>query len=227
MITFKDVSFSYDKTPILNNVSFSVRKGEFVFLIGKSGVGKSTLLNFLIANRAPTNGQLSILDYEIPGISKKEIPDLRKKIGVVFQDAKLLNDRNVYDNLSFVLRVLGTRKKYIKKKIIHTLTDVGLSDKNNFFPRKLSGGEKQRAAIARAVINDPPIILADEPSGNLDPETTGEIFDILLKFNKRGTTIICATHNYSLVKNYKGRALKLEGGQIIELAQPEIDELIS
>jgi cell division transport system ATP-binding protein len=184
-----------------------------VFLIGKSGVGKSTLLQMIYMNLLPMEGYVRVNGYDSNTIKGKQLPSLRKKLGLIFQDFKLLQDRNVYDNLVFVLEATKTSKRRIKKKINDVLTDVGLSHKRLSMPDQLSGGEQQRVAIARALLNDPILVLADEPTGNLDPETSHEILDILMKINKKGTAVLVATHNYEIVKKVNARIIKLEDGK--------------
>lgn len=212
MLVLENIDFAYTNQPVLKNVNLSVNQSDFIFLIGKSGSGKTTLMQLIYMDKIPTSGEITFLDYSSKTIKSKEIPFIRRKIGVIFQDFKLLNDRTVYENLEFVLQVTETKTKGIKKKIINALSDVGLTHKQNNYPNELSGGEKQRIAIARAIINDPVLILADEPTGNLDPETSEEIMGILKKINLRGTAVICATHNYDLVKRIEGKILKLSNG---------------
>ncbi|OGU61014.1 MAG: cell division ATP-binding protein FtsE [Ignavibacteria bacterium RBG_13_36_8] len=217
MLTFTNVEFSYPNQPVFTDLNFHVDPGEFVFMIGKSGSGKSTLLEMVYMNIFPQNGYVQVGDYTSEKIKPIDLPELRKKIGVVFQDFKLLEDRNVYDNLAFILQVTGTPRKQMKRKIYHALSDVGLSHKQKNMPKELSGGEQQRVAIARAIINDPMIILADEPTGNLDPETAQEILSILKKINSRGTTVIFATHNYDLVKKFETKIIKLVDGKAVKV----------
>lgn len=212
MLVLENINFAYPNQPVLNNVNLSVNQSDFIFLIGKSGSGKTTLMQLIYMDKIPTSGIIKFLDYTSQTIKSKEIPFIRRKIGVIFQDYKLLNDRTIYENLEFVLQVTETKTKGIKKKIINALSDVGLTHKQNNYPNELSGGEKQRIAIARAIINDPVLILADEPTGNLDPETSEEIMGILKKINIRGTAVICATHNYDLVKRIEGKIIKLSNG---------------
>jgi cell division transport system ATP-binding protein len=210
MLDFNNVTFAYPNQDVFKNLDLTINKGEFVFLIGKSGSGKTTLLQMVYMNLLPQEGYVEFAGYNSLSITPKKIPFLRKKIGVIFQDFKLLNDRNVYENLEFILRVTGVPRKQMKRKIYTVLTSVGLAHKQKNMPDQLSGGEKQRIAIARAVINQPDIILADEPTGNLDPATANEILEILRKINVRGTTVICATHNYKIVKKNNARIVKLE-----------------
>ncbi len=209
LLNIKNVSFNYDNIPILKNINITLNSGEFAFLIGKSGSGKTTLLKLIYLDLFPEEGEIEFLNFKSSSITAKEIPLLRRKIGIIFQDFKLIEDRTIYENLEFVLRVTETPKTIIRKKIINALTDVGLSHKQKNYPNELSGGEKQRIAIARAIINEPHLILADEPTGNLDTETGEDIFEILKKINSRGTAIICATHNYELVKKTPAKILKI------------------
>jgi len=217
MITFNNVTFNYSNQPLFTNLNLQIADGEFVFLIGKSGAGKSTLLQMIYMDIFPTEGSVQFDKYNSETMKKKSLPFLRRKLGIVFQDFKLLDDRNVYDNLAFVLRVTGTPRKLVKKKIIGALTDVGLTNKQKNMPNELSGGEQQRVAIARALVNDPTLIIADEPTGNLDPETSQDIMEILKKINRRGTSVIFATHNYELVKKSNARIIKLTDGKAVKV----------
>jgi len=213
MLSFNQVYFSYHNQEVFQDLNFNLAQGEFVFLIGKSGAGKSTLLQMIYMNLFPQSGTVRIGDYEAQLTKGNELPYLRRKLGIIFQDFKLLKDRNVYENLAFVLEVTNTKRGEIKKKINNALSDVGLSHKRLNMPDELSGGEQQRVAIARAIVNEPILILADEPTGNLDPETSDEIMTILKRINQRGTAVICATHNYELVKKYPAKIIKLENGK--------------
>lgn len=217
MLQFNNVEFGYPNQPVFDELNFELGTGEFVFLIGKSGAGKTTFLQMIYMNIIPKSGYVQIGDFSSNSVKAKDLPFLRRKIGVIFQDFKLLDDRNVYDNLAFVLQVTGTPRRQIKRKVIHALTDVGLSHKQKNMPNELSGGEKQRVAIARAIVNDPMLVLADEPTGNLDPETSNEIIKILRKINLRGTSVICATHNYDLVKKFDARIIKLQDGKAVKV----------
>ncbi|HEX2984380.1 MAG TPA: ATP-binding cassette domain-containing protein [Ignavibacteriales bacterium] len=214
MLTFNNVAFGYPNQPIFSDLNFRLEQGEMVFLIGKSGAGKSTFLQMIYMNILPQSGYVEVGKYSSQDIKNKDLPFLRRKIGVIFQDFKLLPDRNVYQNLEFVLEATGTSRRDIKRKIFTALSDVGLSHKQRNMPDELSGGEQQRIAIARAIINEPALILADEPTGNLDPETTDEIVSIIQKINTRGTSVIFATHNYELVRKAKAKIVKLENGVI-------------
>jgi len=217
MLEIRDLTFHYKNQPLFDNVSMSLDRGEFAFLIGKSGTGKSTLLQMIYLNLFPQSGSVTIGDYETTYVKKKQIPLIRRKIGIVFQDFKLLKDRNVYENLEFVLQVTNHSGKEIKRIINDALMEVGLSHKRLNYPNELSGGEMQRVAIARAILNNPMIILADEPTGNLDPETSYEILELLLKINKKGASVLFATHDYDLVKKYPtAKIFKIVDNKIIK-----------
>jgi cell division transport system ATP-binding protein len=213
MLSFNNVEFRYKNQTIFTDLNFELDEGEFAFLIGKSGIGKSTLIQMIYMNLFPSSGYIRVNGYDTSTVKPRQLPALRKKLGVVFQDFKLLQDRNVYENLAFVLEVTHTPRKEIKPKINNVLSDVGLSNKRLNMPGQLSGGEQQRIAIARALLNDPLLILADEPTGNLDPETSNGILDLLTTINKRGTAVLVATHNYEMVKKMNARIIKLEDGQ--------------
>lgn len=216
MLSLQNINFHYANQPLFENVNLELGAGEFAFLIGKSGSGKTTLLKMIYMNVQPQSGTVTVGNFNSKTIKKSELPLLRRKIGVVFQDFKLLSDRNVFENLSFILEVTATPKKEIKKKVNDALNEVGLSHKRLNMPDQLSGGEKQRVAIARAILNQPLIILADEPTGNLDPETSNEILDLLQKINKRGTAVLCATHNYDIVRKGNTRIFKIENGKVLK-----------
>ena len=201
---------------ILTNVTFNIGKGEFVYLIGKTGSGKSSLLKTLYAELPSDDGIVKVAGYDLTDINRKEIPFLRRKLGIVFQDFQLLDDRNVEANLEFVLRATGWYDDTeIDHRIDFVLDKVGLRDKRKSMPYNLSGGERQSVAIARAMLNDPDVILADEPTGNLDPETTLDVMKVLLKIAESGTAVLMATHNYGLIQKYPGRILKCENHQVI------------
>ena len=217
MLSFNTVGFGYSGDEILRSVSFEMKNGEFVFLIGKSGTGKSTLLQLIYFNLLPHDGEITFDVYSSDFIKPSSLPLLRRKIGIIFQDFKLIEDRTIYENLAFVLETVNTPAKKIKKRITEVLGEVGLSHKIKSFPKELSGGEKQRIAIARAIINEPLLVLADEPTGNLDPETSLEILELLKKINNRGTAVLLATHNYELLKKSDARILQLENGVLKEV----------
>lgn len=216
MLSLQNINFNYTNQPLFENVNLELGSGEFAFLIGKSGSGKTTLLQMIYMNVQPESGTVTVGNFNSKTIKKSDLPLLRRKIGIVFQDFKLLTDRNVFENLAFVLEVIATPKREIKKKVNDALNEVGLSHKRLNMPDQLSGGEKQRVAIARAILNQPLIILADEPTGNLDPDTSNEILDLLQKINKRGTAVLCATHNYDIVRKGNTRIFKIENGKVLK-----------
>jgi len=216
MLSFDSVEFHYKNQSVFTNLNFELDYGEFVFVIGKSGIGKSTLMQLIYMNIFPLSGTVRIDEFDSQTIKPSQIPLLRRKVGVIFQDFKLLPNRNVFQNLAYVTKVIGTPTKDAKKKINDVLSEVGLSHKRLNMPNELSGGEQQRVAIARAIINDPLLVLADEPTGNLDPETSAEILALLKKINKRGTAVLVVTHNYDMVKKANERIIKLEDGKAIK-----------
>jgi len=217
MLIFNHVEFKYSNQPVFSDLNLQVEQGEFVFLIGKSGVGKTTLMRLVYMDLLPEKGYVEAAGFNSDQIRVKDLTLLRRKLGIVFQDYQLLEDRNVFDNLAFVLHATGTPGKMIKRKVLHALSDVGLAHKQNNMPMQLSGGEKQRVAIARAIINDPVLVLADEPTGNLDNETSDEIIEILKKINQRGTSILLATHNYEIVRKINAKIIRLEGGKAVKV----------
>lgn len=216
-VFMKNVSLSYDKT-ILTDINLTIKKGEFVYLIGKTGAGKSTLLRAMYADIPIESGEGEICGFNLKNISKRNIPLLRRKLGIVFQDMQLLNDRTVFNNLAFVLKATGNKdKNFIKTRVMQCLEEVGLQDKADAFPYNLSEGEMQRIVLARATVNAPEMIIADEPTGNLDPITSEEIVKLLLKLNKENnTTILMATHDYLIINDFRSRVISCENGKIIE-----------
>lgn len=217
MIKLENVSKIYKTgTAALSDVTFSVEKGEFVFLVGPSGSGKTTLFRLLIRDTLPSKGSIHINEWELTKLPKKKIPHLRKKIGVVFQDLKLLKDRTVFENILFPLEVTNINHKSAKQKVEKILEQVGIIEHRNKFPLQLSGGELQRVAIARALVFSPDIVLADEPTGNLDMTTSWEILKLLQDINRAGTTILMATHNTDIVNSLLKRIITLEKGKIIK-----------
>jgi len=224
MLSVENVEFAYNNQPVFTDLNFRLENNEFALMIGKSGIGKSTLLQLIYMNIKPSSGVVRVGQYDSKTIKPKHIPLLRRKLGVIFQDFKLLQDRNVYDNLAYVLEVTNTSRRDIKRMINNALNDVGLSHKSLNMPDKLSGGEQQRVAIARAIINEPILVLADEPTGNLDPETSGEILDILKRINQKGTAVLVATHNYELVKKANEKVIKLENGRAYKVViKPKVE----
>ncbi|NLC77685.1 MAG: cell division ATP-binding protein FtsE [Clostridia bacterium] len=216
MIQFVNVSKIYNnKVVALRDVSVKIEKGEFVFLIGSSGAGKSTFIRLLFKEEEPSRGQILIGNRSINRLKKKDICVLRRNIGVVFQDYSLLNDRTVYDNVAFALEVMEYPGKVIRQRVPEVLEMVGLAGKADCLPTQLSGGEQQRAAIARAIINGPQILLADEPTGNLDPETAWGIMELLNDINRRGTTVIMATHAADIVNKMRKRLIALDRGEVV------------
>ena len=225
IVKFSKVNINQDEQKVLSDVNFSLNRGEFIYLIGKVGSGKSSLIKTINAELPLKSGEANVAGFNLPRLKSKQIPFLRRKIGVVFQDFKLLIDRSVYDNLAFVLKATGWKnKKEIKDRIVEVLEKVGLATKGYKMPHQLSGGEQQRVVIARALLNNPDLILADEPTGNLDPETSQEILKLLTDISASGRAVIMATHNYTLLKKFTARILKCEEGKLNEVDQAkEID----
>jgi cell division transport system ATP-binding protein len=217
MIKFENVTMAYrkDGNPALNDVTFEIADGEFVFLVGQSGAGKSTILRLLIREETAQNGTVLIDDINIGMLPQKEVPKLRRNIGMVFQDFRLLPEKTVAENVAFALQVLSKSPDEIKQTVPAVLDLVGLLDKANRRPEQLSGGEQQRVAIARALVNRPAILMADEPTGNLDPDTSVEIMRLLDQINKAGTTVIMATHDAGIVDQMRKRVIEITGGAII------------
>ena len=212
MIQFQDVSKYYDNQTALRKITFSIEKGELVFITGPSGSGKSTLLKLIYRAIRPDEGSLRVMDLSLNTLRESDVPQLRRHIGVVFQDFRLLDNRNIFENVAFALRIRGVDEKEIKTKVFETLKIVNLRHKSDNYPPTLSGGEQQRISLARAIVADPAIILADEPTGNIDPDTAAGITRISKDINARGTTILIATHNRELFRNTGRRVLKLDFG---------------
>jgi len=223
VIRFRSVSKIYAKGEVaLQDVSFRVSKGEFVFLTGHSGAGKSTILKLLYAEQRPTHGEVRVSGFLVSSLGRAEIPRLRRRLGIVFQDFRLLEDRTTEENVAFALEVTGAKTDSIASRVARVLTQVGLASKMQALPKELSGGEQQRVAIARALVNDPPILLADEPTGNLDERASKGVFKLLRDINLGGTCVVMATHNLDLVRQTPYRTIELrKGGIVFDSAQDE------
>ncbi len=216
MIIFSNVSKVYDNgSTALNNISFFIERGEFVFIVGPSGAGKSTLIKLLMHEETATSGDVIINNIKVSDLGHKDIPYLRRNMGVVFQDFRLLPKKTVYENVSFAMEIIGASKREIRRQVPSILSMVGLSHKAKAYPSQLSGGEQQRVALARALVNNPAFLIADEPTGNLNPKTAMEIVELLNEINKRGTTIVMATHAKDIVDQMKKRVIAIEDGVIV------------
>ena len=216
MITLENVSKSYSTgAPALNGISLHIEAGEFVFVVGDSGSGKSTFIKLLLRELLPTAGTIRVNGQDVAGLKRKEIPKFRRNLGVVFQDFRLLKDRNVYENVAFAQRIVQTPSKEIRKNVPSMLSTVGLAGKYKARPKQLSGGEQQRVALARALVNNPPILLADEPTGNLDPKNSWEIMKLFEEINATGTTVVVVTHNREIVNAMKKRVITMNKGVIV------------
>lgn len=217
MVKLSNVCVSFHQQLVLDHINLEIKAGEFVSLVGTTGSGKSTLLRLLYMDLIPDSGAVLVGKFLSGTISSKQIPMLRRKLGVVFQDFKLLEDRSVYDNVAFSLYVTNARTGDIKKKVLNVLANVGLSHKRNSMPHQLSGGEQQRVAIARALVNEPILLLADEPTGNLDPTTSLDILKLLKDINTQGTAVLMATHNYDLVRKAQGRIVQIKDRKVFDV----------
>ena len=202
-------------TAALNNVTLNIKDGEFVFIIGKSGAGKTTLTKLLLCEERVTGGTLTVNNFKLNKLPQRKIPYLRRTLGVVFQDFRLFKNKTVYENIAFTLRVIGEDPRIIRKRVPYFLNVVDMTDKADRFPDELSGGEQQRVAFARALVNNPKIIIADEPTGNVDPEMSREIMDLLVRINKLGKTVIVVTHEKDLVDGYRHRVITIKDGEIV------------
>ena len=216
MIRFSHVSKTYPNGVLgLRDVSFHIPKGQFVFLTGHSGAGKSSILSLIIGEQKPTSGDVRVSGFPLSKLTPKQVPKLRRKLGIVFQDFRLLEYRTIEENIGFALEVTGARRESIPGRVIRVLTQVGLASKARVYPKELSGGEQQRVAIARALVNDPSVLIADEPTGNLDERATRGIFQLLQQINGGGTVVVMATHNLALVRDTSYRVIELKGGSIV------------
>ena len=215
MITMEHVSKKYENDVLaLNDINITIYKGEFVFVVGPSGAGKSTFMRMLLRETLPSSGTVKVNGYNISSMRNKDVPYLRRSLGIVFQDYRLLPNKTVYENVAFAMRVIEAPRRLIQRSVISVLGVVGLKDKYRCFPHQLSGGEQQRVAIARAIVNQPSIVIADEPTGNLDPETTWGIMEIFDRINRAGTTIVMATHNKDIVDTMQRRVITISQGAI-------------
>ncbi len=216
MIDFKNVSKVYDNgTRALSNVNIHIDKGEFVFVVGASGAGKSTFLKLMMREEVPSTGTIKIKDYNLGEMKKRKIPYFRRNMGIVFQDFRLIPNMTVYDNVAFAMRVVGAKEKDIRKTVPYVINIVGLPQKARCYPNELSGGEQQRVALARALVNNADIIIADEPTGNVDPQMSLEIVELLKRLNETGTTVIMVTHAHDLVTKFDNRVIVLESGEVV------------
>jgi len=214
VIELNNVTVSFNGTAVLDQVDFSLDVGEFCYVIGKTGAGKSSFLKLLYRDLVPNSGMVRVADYEVSALPDRKVPYLRRRLGIVFQDFQLLPDRDVYENVAFALRVTGQKKSYIKQRVLEVLGLVGLSHKRKAMPHDLSGGEQQRVVIARALANEPRILLADEPTGNLDPEVSASIMDLLKTINNRGMSVLMVTHDYDIVRKFPFRTVQIKDGKM-------------
>jgi len=217
VIELRDVSVTFELHEVLKNVYFTLRNGEFAYLIGQTGAGKSSFLKLIYRDVIPDRGDVYVADYDVTRLNTRKVPRLRRSLGIVFQDFQLLPDRNVYENVAFAMHVTGASRSLIKQRVLEVLNMVGLNHKRKDMPNDLSGGEQQRVVIARALVNEPRIMLADEPTGNLDPEASKSIMELFEKINNRGTAVLMITHNYDMVRQFPHRTVKLHNGRLEEL----------
>lgn len=224
VVRVKDVSIFQGQQPVLQNLTFDIEKGDFVFLVGRTGSGKSSLLKTLYADLPLRLGDINVAGFDIRGLKQRDIPLLRRKIGIIFQDFQLFPDRTVADNLLFVMRATGWRDSVkMKSRLVDVLMQVGLGSVEKKMPHQLSGGEQQRVVIARALLNEPMILMADEPTGNLDPEVASGILKLFQQINRSGTAVLMATHSYGLIKRFPNRVLKCENGNILDSNKESIE----
>ncbi|MCC5906102.1 MAG: cell division ATP-binding protein FtsE [Balneolaceae bacterium] len=217
VIQLNNVSVTYGQNRVLDSIDFYLETGEFCYVIGKTGAGKSSFLKLLYCDVKPDKGMIRVADYDVANLPDKKVPYLRRRIGVVFQDFQLLPDRNVFENVSFALRVTGHKKRFIKHRVLEVLGLVGLSHKRNSMPDDLSGGEKQRVVIARALANEPRLLLADEPTGNLDPDASSSIMELLQQINNRGMAVLMVTHDYETIRKFPKRTVQIENGSLNDI----------
>jgi len=216
LVELKNVSVTYSTgVDALNNVSLTINDGDFAFVVGSSGAGKSTLIKLILKEIDATTGLVMVNDYNLSKLKRRKVPEFRRTIGFVFQDFRLIPSMTVYENIAFVLRVIDAPRKYIRKRVPYVISLVGLQEKANSYPNQLSGGEQQRVAIARALVNDPQLIIADEPTGNIDPELSYEIVELLKGINECGTTILMVTHEHDLVRHFGGRIININSGEVV------------
>lgn len=217
MIEFRNVSKVYSSNGVhaLDNVNINIGKGEFVFIVGSSGAGKSTFLKLIMREELPTSGSIIVNDMYLERLPRRKVPYLRRTMGIVFQDFRLISKMTVYENVAFAMRCVGKKNEAIKKRVPYILDLVGLADKAQDHPSELSGGEQQRVSLARALVNNPALIIADEPTGNIDPEMSYEIIELLNEINKRGTTVLVVTHEHELVKSFGNRVITIDDGRVI------------
>ncbi|MBQ9355004.1 MAG: cell division ATP-binding protein FtsE [Clostridia bacterium] len=225
VIEFKDVSKTYQNgTHALNDVNITINKGEFVFVVGSSGAGKSTFMKLIMREEKANTGSITVNGFNLRKMKRKHIPMLRRTMGIVFQDFRLIPKMNVFDNVAFAMRVVGAPSRQIRREVPKALAAVGLGDKARSMPNELSGGEQQRVGLARALVNNPALIIADEPTGNVDPNMSYEIVSMLTAINKQGTTVLMVTHDHSLVRDFKHRVIMLDDGKIVADNLPGGDE---
>jgi cell division transport system ATP-binding protein len=222
VVEFREASVVYEDKLVLDRIDFQLQNGEFVYLIGQTGAGKSSFLKLIYREILPYEGKVLVDDMDLVNMPSKQVPFLRRKLGIVFQDFQLLGDRNVYENVAFALQVTGNTSKFIKQRTLELLSLVGLSNKRGQMPSELSGGEQQRVVIARALANEPRIMLADEPTGNLDPDVSASIMELLHTINNRGMAVLMVTHNYDLVRNFPNRTIRIHQGKIQDIPRSSI-----
>lgn len=222
MIEFKGVYKTYDSgIEALRDVNIQIDKGEFVFIVGASGAGKSTFLKLIMREETVSAGDVMVNGYDLSRLKRREIPYYRRTMGIVFQDFRLINKMNVYDNVAFAMRVVGASRREIRRRVPYILGLVGLQDKAKSFPQELSGGEQQRVGLARALVNNPAMIIADEPTGNIDPEMSHEIVELLSEINRRGTTVLMVTHEHTLVHEFHHRVITIQDGSVVSDTRSE------